>query len=213
MLVAGIDVGSEMTKCVLVDAEGWMRGRGHVLAHGRVERIAREALASARIDAGPDGGEVGYVATTGLGRYAVPFGETQITELACGARGAVNLFPDAGLVLDVGVQWARAIRLQEGGPAEALRRHAASRECAVLAEHALSVLERVGLDGPVVLIGGLMREEGMVEALRDKLGVTVHVPAAPELVTALGAALLGLQRFRQRATAVASRVRNDLRLA
>jgi activator of 2-hydroxyglutaryl-CoA dehydratase len=201
MLVAGIDVGSEVTKCVLVDAEGWMRGRGRVLTQG--QGMARAALTAARVDAGPDGGEVAYVAATGFGRYAVPYGDVQIAELACGARGAVNLFPSAGLVLDMGVQSVRAVRLREGSPAEALRPQAVSSECDVLVEHALSVLRQLGLDAPVVLIGGLMRHEGIVSALRDKLGVTVHVPDGPEFVTALGAALLGLQRFRRRAAATA----------
>jgi activator of 2-hydroxyglutaryl-CoA dehydratase len=64
-----------------------------------------------------------------------------------------------------------------------------------LADRALSLLKRVGLDGPVAFIGGVARQEGMVVALRDKLGVPVHVPAGPQLAAALGAALLGRQRF------------------
>jgi predicted CoA-substrate-specific enzyme activase len=66
-----------------------------------------------------------------------------------------------------------------------------------LADRALSLLKRVGLDGEVALIGGVALQEGMVAALRQKLEVTVNVPAAPQHVAALGAALLGLQRFRK----------------
>ena len=55
------------------------------------------------------------VATTGLGRYAVPFRDIEITDLTCGARGAATLFPEAGFVLDVGAQCSRAIRPREGG--------------------------------------------------------------------------------------------------
>jgi activator of 2-hydroxyglutaryl-CoA dehydratase len=40
----------------------------------------------------------------------------------------------------------------------------------------------------------------MVVALKDKLGVQVNVPDGPEYTTALGAALLGLQRHRKMAT-------------
>ena len=64
-----------------------------------------------------------------------------------------------------------------------------------LADRALSLLKRVGLDGPVAFIGGVARQEGMVVALREKLGVPVHVPDGPEFTAALGAALLGLQRY------------------
>lgn len=73
-----------------------------------------------------------------------------------------------------------------------------------LADRALSLLKRVGLDGEVTLIGGVALQAGMVAALRDKLGVTVNVPAAPQYATALGAALLGLQRFRKLQTAAAA---------
>jgi activator of 2-hydroxyglutaryl-CoA dehydratase len=66
-----------------------------------------------------------------------------------------------------------------------------------LADRALSLLKRVGLDGEVTLIGGVALQAGMVAALRDRLGVPVNVPEAPQATTALGAALLGLQRFRK----------------
>lgn len=72
-----------------------------------------------------------------------------------------------------------------------------------LADRGLALLKRVGLDGEVTFIGGVARQEGMVAALRDRLGVDVNVPAEPHLTTALGAALLGLQRFRKRALATA----------
>ena len=49
-----------------------------------------------------------------------------------------------------------------------------------LADRALSLLKRVGLDGPVAFIGGVARQEGMVVALRDKLGVPVNVPDGPQ---------------------------------
>jgi predicted CoA-substrate-specific enzyme activase len=70
-----------------------------------------------------------------------------------------------------------------------------------LADRGLALLKRVGLDGEVTFIGGVARQEGMVAALRTTLGVAVNVPAEPHLATALGAALLGLQRFRKRTAA------------
>ena len=73
-----------------------------------------------------------------------------------------------------------------------------------LADRALSMLKRVGLDGDVTLIGGVALQEGMVAALREKLGVPVHVPEHPHLAAALGAALLGLQRLRKTSMATAA---------
>jgi len=266
MLIAGIDIGSGTTKCLLVDEDGQIRGRGQAKTKADFEKVAREALEAAQQDPRCEGREAGYIATTGLGRYAVPFRDIQITDLTCGARGAATLFPEAGYVLDIGAQCSRAIKLRDKGKvkefhmnekcaagsggfleraakylevsvadigplsAGASRSQAISSVCAVLAEseiinhvsegatvenilrgihdsladRALSLLKRVGLDGPVVFIGGVARQEGMVVALRAKLGVPVHVPDGPEFATALGAALLGLQRFRKVSTAAAA---------
>jgi benzoyl-CoA reductase subunit D len=73
-----------------------------------------------------------------------------------------------------------------------------------LADRALLLLKRVGLDGEVTLIGGVALQDGMIVALREKLGVTVNVPAHPHLTAALGAALLGLQRYRKLVTTAAA---------
>jgi predicted CoA-substrate-specific enzyme activase len=263
MLIAGIDLGSGTTKCVLVDEAGAVRGRGQVRTKADFELVAREVLQTARDEA--PGREVAYLATTGLGRYAVPARDIQITDLTCGARGAAAVFPGTRFVLDIGAQCSRAIRLREGGKVKefhmnekcaagsggfleraakylevalpdigrlslgAQRPQPISSVCAVLAEseiinhvsegvsvedilrgihnsladRALALLKRVGLDGEVTFIGGVARQEGMVQALRDKLGVPVNIPAEPQFTTALGAALLGLQRYRKRAAAAA----------
>ncbi|HSE91814.1 MAG TPA: acyl-CoA dehydratase activase [Methylomirabilota bacterium] len=265
-LVAGIDIGSGTTKCCLVDQEGRPRGRGQVRTKADFEQVAREALDAALADAGATLPDVAYVATTGLGRYAIAARDIQITDLTCGARGAATLFPATRHVLDIGAQCSRAIRLREGGKVKefhmnekcaagsggfleraakylevpvadigglslnAARPQPISSVCAVLAEseiinhvsegvsvenilrgihnsladRGLALLKRVGLDGEVTFIGGVARQEGMVSALREKLGVPVNVPTEPHLTTALGAALLGLQRFRRRAAAAAA---------
>ncbi len=64
-----------------------------------------------------------------------------------------------------------------------------------LAGRALSQLRMVGLDGPVVFVGGVALQEGMVRACREKFGQPVLVPQHPSHVVAHGAALLGLQRY------------------
>jgi predicted CoA-substrate-specific enzyme activase len=264
MLVAGIDIGSGTTKCVLVDAAGQVRGRASVRTKADFEKVAREALDGARAAAG--GEDVAYVATTGLGRYAIAARDIQITDLTCGARGAATLFPSTGYVLDIGAQCSRAIKLREGGKVKefhmnekcaagsggfleraakylevrvpeigalslaAARPQPISSVCAVLAEseiinhvsegvtvenilrgihnsladRALALLKRVGLDGEVTFIGGVALQAGMVQALRDTLRVPINVPDAPHETTALGAALLGLQRFRKLAAPAAA---------
>jgi predicted CoA-substrate-specific enzyme activase len=73
-----------------------------------------------------------------------------------------------------------------------------------LAGRALSQLKLVGFDGPVVFVGGVALQSGMVRACREKFGHPVYVPEAPSHVVAFGAALLGLQRLGRRSPPIAA---------
>jgi len=64
-----------------------------------------------------------------------------------------------------------------------------------LAERAVGMLKRVGMQGEVTLIGGVALQAGIVKALQEKLGVKVNVPPDCDYVCALGAALLGNKRL------------------
>lgn len=67
-----------------------------------------------------------------------------------------------------------------------------------LAERALAQLKMVRLDGPIVFIGGVALQEGMVQACRAQFGQELLIPEHPSHVVAFGAAILGLQRFLKR---------------
>ncbi len=58
-----------------------------------------------------------------------------------------------------------------------------------IASRVASIIRRAGLEQDIALIGGLARNVGLVECLKDALGVGVLVPEEPEFVGALGAAL------------------------
>ena len=53
-----------------------------------------------------------------------------------------------------------------------------------------SMVMQIGCDDPVVLTGGVARNEGLVRALGNEMGRAVMVPEYPQLTGALGAALL-----------------------
>jgi predicted CoA-substrate-specific enzyme activase len=78
-------------------------------------RAAEKAFSLALVDAGLEEYEVGFVIGTGYGRYKVEFGDAQITEIVCHARGAAAMFPGTQTVLDMGGQDTKAIRIQPGG--------------------------------------------------------------------------------------------------
>jgi len=51
------------------------------------------------------------------------------------------------------------------------------------------------MEDEVTFVGGVARQKGMVKALEETLKRKVNVSAEPELVGALGAALLALRRL------------------
>ena len=69
-----------------------------------------------------------------------------------------------------------------------------------LSEKAFQLSKRVGLEPEVTFVGGMARQKGQVKSLEEALGVPVNVSEDPELVAALGAALLGQKRYEGRAT-------------
>ncbi len=112
---AGVDVGSTQTKAVLVDEERRIAGRSLLPTGANVVQAAEQAFREALESGDVHEEDVGFVVGTGYGRYRVEFGDTQITEIVCHARGAAHMFPSTETVLDMGGQDTKAIRIQPGG--------------------------------------------------------------------------------------------------
>ncbi|NLA27131.1 MAG: 2-hydroxyglutaryl-CoA dehydratase, partial [Firmicutes bacterium] len=53
-----------------------------------------------------------------------------------------------------------------------------------------SLVYRVGLAEAVMMTGGVAKNGAVVQALEERLGVKIRVPAEPQITGALGAALL-----------------------
>ncbi|MFQ5662632.1 MAG: acyl-CoA dehydratase activase [Terriglobia bacterium] len=113
MLVAGVDVGSTTTKAVLLDENRQVRGRSLMDTGANVVRAAECAFKEALGQAGLEAWDVSFTVGTGYGRYRVPFGDVQITEISCHAKGACFLFPRTHTILDMGGQDTKAIRVSE----------------------------------------------------------------------------------------------------
>jgi predicted CoA-substrate-specific enzyme activase len=112
---AGVDVGSTQTKAVVLDEDGGIAGRSLIPTGANVVAAAEHAFRLALEGPNIPDTEVGFVVGTGYGRYRVEFGDTQITEIVCHARGAAHLFPRTETVLDMGGQDTKAIRIRPGG--------------------------------------------------------------------------------------------------
>jgi predicted CoA-substrate-specific enzyme activase len=112
---AGVDVGSTQTKAVIIDEEGRIAGRALIDTGANIVVAAERAYLAALEASGVSDEEVRFVVGTGYGRYRVTFGDAQVTEISCHARGAVHLFPLTRTVVDMGGQDTKAIRLAPDG--------------------------------------------------------------------------------------------------
>ncbi len=115
MLVAGVDVGSTQTKAIIVNENAEIVARGIVNTGANVVKAAEKAFQTARSTAKLEEWDVSYTVGTGYGRYKVLFGDAQITEISCHARGASFLFPNTKTILDIGGQDTKGIRINEKG--------------------------------------------------------------------------------------------------
>lgn len=113
MLVAGVDVGSTTTKAALLDENKRVRALALVDTGANVVRAAERAFQQALAKAGLEEWDVTFTVGTGYGRYRVPFGDLQMTEISCHAKGASLLFPGTRTILDMGGQDTKAIRVNE----------------------------------------------------------------------------------------------------
>ena len=97
---AGVDVGSTQTKAIILDERREIVGRSLIDTGAYVSQAAERAFQEAVEDAGLRREDIGYVVGTGYGRFKVTFGDAQITEISCHARGANLIFPGTRTVID-----------------------------------------------------------------------------------------------------------------
>ncbi len=112
---AGVDVGSTQTKAIIINVAKEIVGRSLTDTGANVVAAAENAYNEALKNSGIQEEEVEYVIGTGYGRYRVTFGNTQVTEISCHARGASHMFPNTKTVLDMGGQDTKAIRVSPRG--------------------------------------------------------------------------------------------------
>ncbi len=109
---AGLDIGSTMTKVVIVNESVLASVVGPTGPEHRklANRVMEEALDKLNLPFD----DITYVVATGYGRVNVPFADKQITEISCHARGVASLVPTAGTVIDLGGQDCKGIKLNNG---------------------------------------------------------------------------------------------------
>jgi predicted CoA-substrate-specific enzyme activase len=112
---AGIDVGSLSTEAVILDE------RQEIVCYSIIEtganstQAAGKALEIALAQADLRRSCLKRIVATGYGRVSVPFADRRITEISCHGLGAYTLFPDTGMVIDIGGQDSKVIKVGSGG--------------------------------------------------------------------------------------------------
>ncbi|NCO59543.1 MAG: 2-hydroxyglutaryl-CoA dehydratase [Deltaproteobacteria bacterium CG_4_8_14_3_um_filter_51_11] len=113
--VIGIDVGSLTTDAVIMDEDKRVLSFSIVDTGYNSTDAAREAMTVAAGRAGLELEDVSRLVATGYGRAAVPEANKRVTEIACHAAGAVYLFPDTEMVIDIGGQDSKVIKVGKDG--------------------------------------------------------------------------------------------------
>jgi predicted CoA-substrate-specific enzyme activase len=115
-IAAGVDVGAVSTKAViLLDGQPYAIS----LVFTRVPKeSALKAVKAALAKTDLPMEKIRYIVGTGRGRKQVPFAHKTLSEIVCGAAGAVHVWgPSVRTVLDAGGQSCRVIQCTEKGRA------------------------------------------------------------------------------------------------
>lgn len=111
---AGIDIGSTMTKAVIIDGDDKILSSITGPTGPEHRHLANRVIQQALDKADLPSREMTYCVATGYGRINVPFADRQITELSCHARGIFSLFPDVRTGIDIGGQDVKGLKIING---------------------------------------------------------------------------------------------------
>ena len=114
MYFVGIDIGSTMTKVVLMDENGNLLSAIKGPTGPEHRQLANEVMQQALEQASLQIDNISCIVATGYGRVNVPFADRQITELSCHARGVSSLFPNVRTAIDIGGQDAKCMKINNG---------------------------------------------------------------------------------------------------
>ncbi len=115
MYYLGVDLGSLSCDAVLLNHEGQIMAASVVPTGARnreaIARATQEVLDMARISEA----EIKATVSTGYGRDRVEGRLAAVTEITCHARGVQALLPGTQVLIDIGGQDSKAIRMDGGG--------------------------------------------------------------------------------------------------
>ena len=115
MPFAGIDIGSTMTKVVIVDEKEEVLASVIGPTGAEHRHLALTVMDEAVGKVGLSVEALDFIVATGYGRINVPFADKQITEITCHAKGIRAVFPTTRVIIDIGGQDSKGIKLDAEG--------------------------------------------------------------------------------------------------
>jgi predicted CoA-substrate-specific enzyme activase len=117
-VVAGVDVGAECVKAIVLDSDRRILGRTVVPTRGYFQDRVREALDGALDEAQVTQAGLAGICATGFGHECVDFATMNAGDMVCHAQGAFHYFPHSMSIVDIGGRDPRVIRVASDGRPE-----------------------------------------------------------------------------------------------
>lgn len=253
---AGIDIGSLSAETVILDEKGEIKVYNIFRTGANSAEAGKASFEDALKQLNISKEEIKYIVVTGYGRVSIDFADQRTTEITCHGKGAYHEFKKTKMIIDIGGQDSKIIKLGENGKvkdfimndkcaagtgrflevmAGALsvdlndlgnysmqhdKEISISSMCTVFAEsevvsliakgqtkpniiHGLhksianrvaSMAKQLGVESEITMSGGVAKNKGVVFALEDKLGTKLNIPKEPQIIGALGAALIAKEK-------------------
>lgn len=125
--VAGVDVGTECVKAIILQGDGAIVGRTVVPTSGYFQDRAREALDVALDEAQVQRAELAGLCATGFGAKCVDGATMTAGETTCHALGAFRHFKESMCVVDIGGRDPKVVHVDGSGRPTSIY---AARRCA-----------------------------------------------------------------------------------
>lgn len=114
MITAGCDIGSLTAKAVILKDD--RIAASEVIKRKRFpDESANEVMKLALKNAGLSMEDIDYCVATGYGRDHVSFAQSVESEISCHGKGAFRQCADAGIIIDIGGQDAKVIKIDKSG--------------------------------------------------------------------------------------------------
>ncbi len=123
----GIDVGTSYVKSVVIDSNKEILSTFVKRTGTSIENTSKIAFEKVISDAQLSKDDIISITATGYGKNKVIFSDNYKTEISCHAKGAYHYFPRKIIVIDIGGQDTKVIKLDEQGKIE---RFKMNRKCA-----------------------------------------------------------------------------------